>query len=606
MFGNVISVSDLTIKLENISKRVETSLLGVHIVFENKYKIVAEITSITREEIECIMVGEFINNVFNSGIVHKPSHDSKVRIINSEEVISLVGKQDVDTKTDLYVGKSLIYDGFNVSANIDNFFSNHFAIIGNTGSGKSCSVARLFQNLYYRQKYVPINSNIVLFDVYGEYKPALDRINQTKYCRCKHVTTDVRDTVNSDIVKIPPYYLEVDDLALLLNVDSPSQIPIIEKALKLVYLFTEDEDKVIAHKNNIIAKAILDILTGGKESTQIRDQVIAVLSTFHTKDINLESKIVQPGYIRTLRQCLNVDQTGKINTIQLVMEYLDKFTDTELKLENSMKPQNYTLKDLYNAFEFALISEGVLKSDKVYDMNNILKVRLDAIINSDYGRYFEVDEYIPKETYIRDLFTTRRGEKAQIINFNLNYVDERFAKTLTKIYSKLFLDYAISLESRGGFPLQIILEEAHRYVQNDDDVRNIGYNIFDRITKEGRKYGVVLGLITQRPSELSNTALSQCSNYIVLRMFHPEDLKIIKSMTHSIAEEDIEKLKALRPGVALCFGNAFNIPVFVKIDKPDPTPDSNNAHIGTEWFKEPSEILKEKQLQAQKNTIEIQ
>lgn len=605
MFGNVISVSDLTIKLENISKRVETSLLGVHIVFENKYKIVAEITSITREEIECIMVGEFINNVFNSGIVHKPSHDSKVRIINSEEVIALVGKQDVDTKTDLYVGKSLIYAGFNVSANIDNFFSNHFAIIGNTGSGKSCSVARLFQNLFYRQKYVPINSNIVLFDVYGEYKPALDRINQTKYCRCKHVTTDVRDTVNADIVKIPPYYLEVDDLALLLNVDTPSQIPIIEKALKLVYLFTEDEDKVIAHKNNIIAKAILDILTGGKESTQIRDQVIAVLSTFHTKDINLESKIVQPGYIRTLRQCLNVDQTGKINTIQLVMEYLDKFTDTDLKLETSMKPQHYNLKDLYNAFEFALISEGVLKSDKVYDMNNILKVRLDAIINSDYGRYFEVEEYIPKERYIRDLFTTRRGEKAQIVNFNLNYVDERFAKTLTKIYSKLFLNYAISLEKRGGFPLQIILEEAHRYVQNDDDVRNIGYNIFDRITKEGRKYGVVLGLITQRPSELSNTALSQCSNYIVLRMFHPEDLKIIKSMTHSIAEEDIEKLKALRPGVALCFGNAFNIPVFVKIDKPDPTPDSNNAHIGTEWFKEPAEILKDTQLQAQKNTIDI-
>ncbi len=605
MFGNVISVSDLTIKLENISKRVETSLLGVHIVFENKYKIVAEITSITREEIECIMVGEFINNVFNSGIVHKPSHDSKVRIINSEEVIALVGKQDVDTKTDLYVGKSLIYDGFNVSANIDNFFSNHFAIIGNTGSGKSCSVARLFQNLYYRQKYVPINSNIVLFDVYGEYKPALDRINQTKYCRCKHVTTDVRDTVNADIVKIPPYYLEVDDLALLLNVDTPSQIPIIEKALKLVYLFTEDEDKVIAHKNNIIAKAILDILTGGKESTQIRDQVIAVLSTFHTKDINLESKIVQPGYTRTLRQCLNVDQTGKINTIQLVMEYLDKFTDTELKLENSMKPQQYNLKDLYNAFEFALISEGVLKSDKVYDMNNILKVRLDAIINSDYGRYFEVDGYIPKERYIRDLFTTRRGEKAQIVNFNLNYVDERFAKTLTKIYSKLFLNYAISLEARGGFPLQIILEEAHRYVQNDDDIRNIGYNIFDRITKEGRKYGIVLGLITQRPSELSNTALSQCSNYIVLRMFHPEDLKIIKSMTHSIAEEDIEKLKALRPGVALCFGNAFNIPVFVKIDKPDPTPDSNNAHIGTEWFKESTEILRDRQLQAQKNTIDI-
>ena len=605
MFGNVISVSDQTIKLENLSKKVETTLVGVHIVFENKYKIVAEITSITREVIECIMVGEFINNVFNSGIVHKPSHDSKIRIINSSEVIALVGNQDVDTPTDLYIGKSLIYDGFNVSANIDSFFSNHFAIIGNTGSGKSCSVARLFQNLYYRQKYVPINSNIVLFDVYGEYKPALDRINQTKYCRCKHITTNVRDKLKAEIVKIPPYYLEADDLALLLNVDTPAQIPIIEKALKLVYLFTEDEDKVITHKNNIIAKAILDILTVGKESTQVRDQVVAVLSAFHTKDINLESQIVQPGYIRTLRQCLNVDQTGKINSIQLVIEFLEKFTDAELKLDNSMRPQKYNLKDLYNAFEFALISEGVLKSDKVYDINNILKVRLDTIINGDYGKYFEVNEYIPKETYIRDLFTVNTGEKAQIVNFNLNFVEERFAKTLTKIYSKLFLNYAISLEARGGFPLQIILEEAHRYVQNDDDVKNIGYNIFDRITKEGRKYGIVLGLITQRPSELSNTALSQCSNYIVLRMFHPEDLKIIKSMTHSIAEEDIEKLKALRPGVALCFGNAFSIPVFVKIDKPDPTPDSNNAHIGTEWFKQSSMLEQERQnaLQAKQNTI---
>lgn len=605
MFGNVISVSDQTIKLENLSKKVETTLVGVHIVFENKYKIVAEITSITRDVIECIMVGEFINNVFNSGIVHKPSHDSKVRIINSSEVVSLVGNQDVDTPTDLYIGKSLIYDGFNVSANIDNFFSNHFAIIGNTGSGKSCSVARLFQNLYYRQKYVPINSNIVLFDVYGEYKPALDRINQTKYCRCKHITTNVKDKLKAEIIKIPPYYLEADDLALLLNVDTPAQIPIIEKALKLVYLFTEDEDKVITHKNNIIAKAILDILTGGKESTQVRDQVVAVLSAFHTKDINLESQIVQPGYIRTLRQCLNVDQTGKINSIQLVIEYLEKFTDMELKLDNSMRPQKYNLKDLYNAFEFALISEGVLKSDKVYDINNILKVRLDSIINGDYGKYFEVNEYIPKETYIRDLFTVNTGEKAQIVNFNLNYVEERFAKTLTKIYSKLFLNYAISLESRGGFPLQIILEEAHRYVQNDNDVANIGYNIFDRITKEGRKYGIVLGLITQRPSELSNTALSQCSNYIVLRMFHPDDLKIIKSMTHSIAEEDIEKLKALRPGVALCFGNAFSIPVFVKIDKPDPTPDSNNAHIGTEWFKQSTMLEQERQnvIQAKQNTI---
>lgn len=593
MFGNIISMSDQTVIIENTKGRVETSLIGVHVVFEDKYKVVCEITSMNREVIECIMVGEFVNgNNFYSGVIHKPSSNSVVRIVNKDEVIVLLGNQGIDTPTDMYIGKSLVYDGFNVSAKIDDFFSNHFAIIGNTGSGKSCSVARIFQNLFYRREYIPINSNIVLFDVYGEYHPALDRINQTKFCRCKSITTDV-NSGKGEIVKIPPYFLEADELALLLQIDTPAQMPIIKKALKYVYLFTEEEEKVKEHKNSIIAKAILDILTSGRESTQVRDQTIAVLSAFHTSEINLESQIVQPGYVRTIQQCLNIDQTGKINTIQLVIEFLEKYVNNDLEFKGDGKPTKYTLVDLYNAFEFALISEGVLKSDKIYDINNILKVRLDAIINSDYYHYFDVDEYIPKEEYIRKLFTSMSGEKAQIINFNLNYVDEVFAKSLTKIYSKLFLDYAISLNSskRGSFPVQIILEEAHRYVQNDDDIKNLGYNIFDRITKEGRKYGVVLGLITQRPSELSNTSLSQCSNYLVLRMFHPADLEIIKNITHNMSDANVLKLKSLRPGVALCFGSAFNIPIFTKIDKPDPTPNSSNASIEGLWFKKSSELV---------------
>lgn len=607
MFGKILEVREYNILIENISKKVETSLIGMHIVFESKYKVVAEITSIDTDKIECLLVGEFINNVFESGVVHKPTYDSLVRLVTKEEVVSLVGSQQVDTPTDLYIGKSLTYDGFNVAANVDEFFSNHFAIIGNTGSGKSCTVARILQNLFYRRTYIPNNANIVLFDVYGEYHSALEKINKTKYCRCKAITTDIKNS-GTEIVKIPPYYLEVDDIALLLNVDSPAQLPIIEKALKYVYLFTEDEEKVIAYKNNIIAKAVMDVLTSGKESTQIRDQIVAVLSTFYTKDLNLDSKIVQPGYVRTLRQCLNVDDTGKINTIHLVTSFVEQFINDDLKLNREMKPTKYTLRDLYNAFEFALLSEGVLKSDRIYDINNILKVRLESIINGDYGVYFDVPERIEKEIYIKKLFTNERGEKVQIINFNLNYVDERFAKTLTKIYSKLFFDNAILLNSNGKYSIQILLEEAHRYVQNDTDIHTIGYNIFDRITKEGRKYGVVLGLITQRPSELSTTALSQCSNYLILRMFHPDDLEIVKSISHSISSSDIEKLKSSRPGVALCFGNAFNVPTFAKIDQPDPAPRSSNAHIGTTWFTESDKLLNTVQIvknEEKKETIEI-
>lgn len=589
MFGKILSIKEYTITIENISKKVETNLIGAHIVFESNYKVVGEITRISNDEVECILVGEFIGNNFNSGIIHKPSSNSLIRIVNKDEVISLVGNQEIDTFDSIYIGKSLTYEGFNISARLNDLFSNHFAIIGNTGSGKSCTVARLFQNLFYKKNYIPYNAHFALFDVYGEYHVALDRINQTKYCRCNFFTTDVHSN-RGEIVKIPPYYLEVDDIALLLNVENKTQIPIIEKALKFVYLFTEDEEKVKDYKNNIIAKALMDILTSGKEPAQIRDQIFAVLTTFHTKQLNLESEIVQPGYTRTLRQCFKIDDTGKINAMQIVTEYIEKFINDDLKLNKDMVPRQYKLKDLYDAFEFALISEGVLKSDKIYDLNNILKVRLSTIMNGDYAEYFDVDEYITKEEFVKRIFTNDNGEKVQIANFNLNYVDERFAKTLTKIYSKLFLDYATSLPNNNDFSVQIMLEEAHRYVQNDSDIDTIGYNIFDRITKEGRKYGVILGLITQRPSELSTTALSQCSNYIILRMFHPADLDIIKNITHSISTSDIEKLKSLSPGIALCFGNAFNIPLFSKIDKPDPTPTSNNVEVSKQWFKTSQEI----------------
>lgn len=584
MYGKIINVHEYTIIIENLLKRVEASLIGVHVIFEDKHKIVAEISGMTCNEIECTMIGEIEGDNFITGLTHKPTGAAKIRTINKDEVILLVGSQNVDTKESVYLGKSLIYDGLNVSANINKLFSNHFAILGNTGSGKSCTVARLIQNLFYRREFLPFNSSFVLFDVYGEYHSAFEKINFQGDCRYKSLTTNVNAGLN-EIIKIPPYFLEVDDLALLLQANDPIQIPIIQKALRYVYLFTEEEERVISYKNNIIAKAIMDILTSGKEPARIRDQVVAVLTSFNTKDINLESEIVQPGYVRTIRQCLRIDESGKINTIHLVIEYLERFINKDFELNNTMKPRRFDLKDLYNAFEFALISEGVLKSDKVYDVNNILKVRLDSIINSPNYKYFEYNEYITKEEYIRRLFTSEDGRKVQILNFNLNYVDERFTKVLTKLFSKLFFTYALSLPKSQNFSIQILLEEAHRYVQNDNDIDIIGYNVFDRITKEGRKYGVVLGLITQRPCELSTTSLSQCSNYIVLRMFHPDDLDIIRNITHSISEKDVEKIKALGPGIALCFGSALNLPLYVKIDPPNPFPTSSNAQIKDSWFK---------------------
>lgn len=584
MFGKVLNIDDNFVTIENLSKEAQANYLNIHVVFpEENRSVVGEILRIDNESIDIMLVGEIRNNNFTSGVIKKPSFKSAARLIYKSELELILGPQDIAAKNTMYLGKSNIYEGYNVSAKLNSFFSNHFAIIGNTGSGKSCGVARILQNIFlHNNEGVPKNAHIVIFDVYGEYNKSLSVINGVSDLGFKHFSTKT-DLSEGDLVNIPAYFLGVDDLALLLNATSTNQLAILEKTLKLVYIFKSEDDVAKTYKNDIIASTLLDILTSGKTSTQMRDQVIAVLSRYNTDTLNINAPIVQPGYTRTIRQCLNIDQSGKINSLQFVIEHLEKYQKLDLSSINVKGDFVYSLDDIFYALEFALISEGVLKSDKVYDENNQLKTRLQQIINSENKLFFKSDELITKAEYVKRLFTGVNG-KVQIVNMNLNYIDERFAKVLTKIYTKLFFDFATSLNDRASFPIHIILEEAHRYVQNDSDIHILGYNIFDRIAKEGRKYGVLLGLITQRPSELSNTALSQCSNFITFRMFHPTDIEIISSISSNVDVGVIEKLKSLVPGTAMAFGGAFKIPLLVKLDLPDPMPESTSVDIENKWF----------------------
>ena len=352
----------------------------------------------------------------------------------------------------------------------------------------------------------------------------------------KKYTTEIQKGVEtglagtqSNLLRIPAYFLDADDLAVLLHVNHPTQLPALSKALQLVRIFTSSDPKAEDYKNDIIAKTLLDILSSGKTSTQMRDQVISVLTSYNTETLNLNSVIRQPGYDRTFRQCLLIDDQGKINAMNLVVDFLQRFVQVDIDEIQLKGDATYTLSDLYFALEFALVNEGAFTSEAAFDRNNILKSRLQSIINSDQAKYFEFDEFISKHDYVEEFFSTGEfGETAQLVDINLAYIDDKFAKVLTKIYSKLFFEFTTTLEQRGSFSIHIVLEEAHRYVQNDTDLDIIGYNIFDRITKEGRKYGTILGFITQRPAELSKTALSQCSNFVVFRLFYPEDLEMLK------------------------------------------------------------------------------
>lgn len=592
MIGKILSIENNIVKVKlGIDLTNQANLVNLHVVFESdNQKIVGEIIDMDHEFAKIMIVGEFKNNnIFVPGLNRKPAFKSTVRIINMKELGAIFGKQEITDPTQIHFGLSNVYNHYRINVDVNSFFSNHFSVLGNTGSGKSFTVARLLQNIFTSSEYVPVGANILLFDAYGEYTQAFSKLRAISPMLNYKVYTTNTINPETEVLKIPVWFLGVDDLALLLGVTTPNQIPILEKTLKLVLVLKNNDESVVTHKNDIIARAIIDILLSGNESSKIRDQVTAVLTNFHTKELNLESQIIQPGYVRTLKQCLYVDKVGKMQDMEVVVDFMRRFIvdGLELPVPNGTIP--YTLKDLEQALEFALISEGILKSERVFDYANILSVRLHTLINSEASQYFDYPIMITKDEYIKSLFTTKDNRKCQIINFNINYVDDRMAKVITKIISKMVFDVACDNPKRGSNPFHIIMEEAHRYVQKDLDVEILGYNIFERITKEGRKYGVILGLITQRPSELSETAISQCSNFVILRTLHPKDLDYIRNMVPNISSEIVEQLKTLQPGNCIAFGSAFKVPVSMQIEKPSPEPLSNNSNISKEWYSSQSQ-----------------
>ncbi|MBR1718137.1 MAG: ATP-binding protein [Bacilli bacterium] len=586
MLGHIVSIEDNTVIIDlDIDLKKEDNLLSHHAIMkDDKRSIIGEVVDIKNNQAYINLLGEIINDEFVFGVIRKPSFSSKVSLVSPDKINKIIGLDKYEEDKDLYIGESPIYDGVKLGVDIDLFFNSHFAVFGSTGSGKSCSVARIIQNLFSKKDPIPYRASIFLFDAYGEYHTAFSKLHEVvPQINFKTYTTNLGIN-DSELLRIPLWLLGVDDIALLLDADKHSQIPIIEKALKYVNLFANKDESVVKSKNDILARAILDILSSGRPAPQIRDQIFSVLTGYNTPELNLDTIIYQPGYSRPLKQCLLIDSSGKIRDMELVMNFMEGFLTEDYDLSLPDGTIMYTLNDLKDAFDFALISEGALKSDKIYDEANILKVRMHTLANSEVSAYFSYPEYVSKDSYIKKLLTADNGAKAQIINFNINYIDDRLAKNITKIYSKLLFDYAKGMEKRASLPFHIILEEAHRYVQNDNDKFLLGYNIFERITKEGRKYGVILGLISQRPSELSETSLSQCSNFLIFKMLHPTDVNYIKEMVPNITQEVVKRLRILQPGNCIAFGSAFKVPVLVRVDMPDPAPSSNSCEIGKMWF----------------------
>ena len=582
MFGKILNINDASVEIEiNKSEAVIPNLMNLHVIFtDNDTKILGEVRTILDNTVIIDLKGQFVGERFIQGTIRKPSLNSSVRIINDEELNIILGS---DIESNIYIGKSPIYPNKNIYANINDLFSNHLSIFGNSGSGKSCSVSRIIQNVFLNKNFLTYNANLFFFDAYGEYKNAfkdLSTINPNY--QYKFLTTNPKDESDSSF-SIPVYLLSIDDFALLLSATDHRQITILERMYKLVRIFSRNDDNAKKLKNHLIAKAIMNVLFANKSATAKKADIFQIVTSCSTDEFNLKAELEGVGYTRAFSECFGIDRNGEFGESVLINEYLNKYIDDNLESTITIPDQAFfTLSDLSRALDFTLIGEGFLDNESIQDDAIILKVRLNSIINSSNNAFFNVSEYTNLETYISNLIMNN-NKRSQIINVNLEGVDDNLAKVLVKILSKMLFDFAKSRTDRASIPFHLFIEEAHRYVVKDNDVFLLGYNIFERIAKEGRKYGVILDLVSQRPVEISDTVVSQMSNFLILKMTHPKDLEYIEKMLPNISGDVIDKLTSLESGTLVAFGNAFKIPLLIKMDMPDPTPYSSNADILNRW-----------------------
>lgn len=537
----------------------------------------------SKRQVYLNLIGEIIDNKFYFGVSKMPLIFSEIHVISERDLMTMlevgmeelvVGEENGETRAILLpIGKSVIFSDYDVKINIDKFFGFHFAVFGNTGAGKSNTVARILQNIFAKENYSAKGAKFVIIDSNGEYNRAFSRLNEIN-SQVNH-SLMIADDINDKKFEIPVWALSADDWAILLHASEKTQIPVLKRAIDIAKIFYSNGQNNNDLKNHILASTLLGIINSSDTSPSKADKLKAIISHFGTNEIGMDADIQG----MTLRKGIEISY-GSMPNEEKVIKYLTEYLKVEIIPETMMGMMvPYSLDEFCQAVEFATLYEGSISSQRIQEYTATLLTRLQTIQEGIQGKILSKTQYVSVDEYIDNML----GQN-QIVDVDISSLDDASAEVVTKVLAKLLLDYLKRRANKADMPINFLIEEAHRFVRNETSYGAVGYNIFERIAKEGRKYGMLLGISSQRPSELSKTVVSQCSNFIIHRVQNPDDLQYISKMVPYINQNMIDRLTYLQTGHALVFGSAINLPTLTKFAQAEPRTDSDNAQISEKWY----------------------
>lgn len=679
--GRVVSVDNFRVFIRLNDELTSTHKSGLHGIYEvariNSYliipvgsdRIVALITRVKMQEepefdkdkqsislpsssryVTATMLGtiESVNNCdqFIQGVYNFPVLDNPVWYVTTEDLNKIFDykeNEDINYTNDFYlpIGKSPAFPDYDVKICPDQFFVKHAAILGNTGSGKSCTVASILHSLFsfkfqvkaendskeYKESYLQ-NAHFIIFDTNGEYKNAfVTEGDMFKRINAFHV---------GEIgLKVPYWFMNWDDFDYLFEPSAGTQAPILKRAIGLAR--NKDESSKANILNKVLDASLNEIinLAYGEEEWKFsakkkdnnrnydpNNEIVQLSKELNRYDDENLKKLSSLFSILGKNDLTLTEKAKSIEQIEgIYKEYKESIIAKQITNDKNIDlPTWFNYKELITKFIDAAIDEHEGSKTRISEYLSTLRLRLESFLSDsriaepllletqedfseslskflsfvfgDFYRFFKTENTDTFSVYYSGIpeQNQNKSQVSQITILDLALVPFDVLENITGVIGRLIIEFVSHFQpkDRGKYPIVLILEEAQNYIpeKNRKDSESIAKRVFERIAREGRKYGISLIISSQRPAELSKTVLSQCNSFIVHRLQNPDDQKYIRGLVSSANSDILDQLPILPQQHATIMGDCVRTPVQVKINTVDPKPNSDNPQFVQKWLEE--------------------
>lgn len=498
--------------------------------------------------IECQAVGTLIGGTkFERTSVLLPVPTESAFVADKDTLDRLFAE---DAACQFPLGQLSLNKAIAVKVNGDRFFSKHIAIVGSTGSGKSCTVARILHDVVGIADKANSclgaqnNSHIVIFDIHDEYSAAFSLPDEQSFTLNK---------LDIDSLRLPYWLMNSEELESMFiesnEENSHNQVSQFKQAVILnkelhnpaiaemtydtpVYFSIEEVHRYIENMNReIIGRC------EGENKPKLADGTLVVERKDHYFD---QWCTFVPSSTAAASKATNGPFTGEFNRFSSRLE--TKLADKRLRF------LLHPAKDDGQAFQ-------------TEDFEQIMKQFLGYLNRANVT--------------VVDL----SGIPFEVLSITVSLVS-RLIFDFCFHYSKLRQEK----DSLNDVPVMIVCEEAHNYIpQRDDAAYRSSRKSLERVAKEGRKYGLSLMVVSQRPSEVSETIFAQCNNFLALRLTNSADQSYVRRLFPDTSNGITDILPNLAPGECVVVGDAVLLPAVVQMPLPSPEPHSQSVRFHQEW-----------------------